>query len=730
MEMLVALTPLPDCPSDAELRDFRLGRLSEPELDAVADHVSSCSRCEAVLSELDDQASGDSLIDGIRRCWAKTVHFDEPPSAVLKAPAQLTTTVSAAPFEAGASVEPPGPAVPDVAGRIIGPYELICELGRGGMGVVYQARHRHLEEVRALKMILAGPHASPAAIARFIREGKALTRLTREEHPPNIVRVFDFDFDKHEGLPYYAMELVQGGSLRDFLTLGPLEPREAAALVGKLAMGVEFLHSHGVLHRDLKPANILMDSKGVPKIADFGLAKLFEVDPNDPEAPTWVGSASLGGGTVAYMAPEQAAGRPWEIGLATDIHALGIILYECLTGQRPFVGKTDLALRTLISTKEAVPPSRHNAEIAPELEAICLKCLEKKPAQRYASAQRLADDLERWLRDEQPQDTPTWFGRLAKSVRRHAAVLIGVAMLGSTLVALRAALMLNSPGSAPSRPERVLTPDVGSDERTQADESARLEIEAALVRGQPVTLVGEKGVPRWSEWQTGSWGSHLRRGDGGVCTIESGTAGLLEIVPDPQSNNYRLTAQIRHELSDAALGEVGIYFARKSDRVNQREIHFFTQVSFNAVWGDAAIRERIPVPPNRPLRKNFVGMFTRLLWDEHVFPNVDHKVSVAKVAEFEALGEKSGRWNDLVVDVTPTIVTVRWNEQSVEVTPTSIQHSIDVDLKTIELPLRSPLRGLRPQFRPRGGLGLYVRRGTASFRRVSVIPLSTGQPSS
>jgi tRNA A-37 threonylcarbamoyl transferase component Bud32/tetratricopeptide (TPR) repeat protein len=294
--------------------------------------------------------------------------------------AGLSTVPGAPPH--GAAQGPPLAGLPRIAG-----YEVLGELGRGGMGVVYKARQARLNRPVALKMLLAGPLASAEEARRFRAEAEAAARL---QHP-NVVQIHEVG--EHQGHPYLALEFVEGGSLADRLRGVPLPPRAAAELVETLARAVQAAHEKGVVHRDLKPGNVLLTADGTPKVADFGLAKRLDAT----SAATQSGAVL---GTPAYMAPEQAGGKAREVGPAADVWALGALLYECLTGRPPFQGRTptDTLLRVL--SDEPVPPRNVNPAVPRDLETIALKCLRKEPAKRYATAAELADDLRRFLHGE------------------------------------------------------------------------------------------------------------------------------------------------------------------------------------------------------------------------------------------------------------------------------------------------------------------------------------------
>jgi serine/threonine protein kinase len=263
-------------------------------------------------------------------------------------------------------------------------YEILEELGRGGMGVVYKARQMSLKRLVALKMIRDSAFAGPEHRARFRREAEAVARL---QHA-NIIQIHEIG--EHQGLPFFSMELAEGGSLAQKLAGKPLAPAEAAELVNALALAVEHAHQRNVIHRDLKPANVLLAGDGRALITDFGLAKLLDGD-------TVLSLSGAVLGTASYMAPEQAEGRTREVGPATDVYALGAILYELLTGRPPFKAETWQATVYRVIHDDPLPPGRLQADVPPDLERICLKCLAKDPGHRYGRAVDLADDLRRFL---------------------------------------------------------------------------------------------------------------------------------------------------------------------------------------------------------------------------------------------------------------------------------------------------------------------------------------------
>jgi formylglycine-generating enzyme required for sulfatase activity len=309
------------------------------------------------------------------------------------------------PPEKTAPYSPEEPALPLVPG-----YAVEAVLGRGGMGIVFRARHLRLKRLVALKMLLGGTYAGPHERARFQREAEAVASLRHE----NIVRVYDVG--EHEGRPYFTMELVEGGSLAQKLAGTPQPARQAAALVATVAGAVRAAHQGGVIHRDLKPGNVLLTADGTAKVSDFGLARRLE-------GGTALTQSGVVMGTPSYMAPEQARGQAQSIGPAVDVYALGAILYELLTGRPPFRAETTVATVYQVITQDPVPPSRLNFQVPRDLETICLKCLHKEPGRRYASALALADDLRRFQAGEPIRARPVGAAeRGVKWVRRHAAV--------------------------------------------------------------------------------------------------------------------------------------------------------------------------------------------------------------------------------------------------------------------------------------------------------------------
>jgi WD40 repeat protein len=362
---------------------------------------------------------------------------------------------------------------------VIDGYQVLGELGRGGMGVVYRARHVLLNRDCVLKMILAGDHADIQAVARFRAEAEAVARL---QHP-NIVQIHHTGVAA--GRPFFELEYVEGGSLDRRLDGTPWPPRRAAELAEALARAVAEAHRLGIVHRDLKPGNVLLAADGTPKITDFGLAKSLAGDSNLTQTGAILGSPD-------YMAPEQAEGRPREVGPLADVYALGAILYELLTGRPPFRGASVLETLQQARSAEPVPPARLVPGLPRDVETIALKCLQKEPAKRYASAAALAEDLQRFQGGEPIVARPVGsIERTARWCRRHPAP----ACLAAAVVLVAA---LGLAGILWQWSEAVKARDLAS-KRAIAEAEARQEAETTLV-----DMYTTSGV------QAGDQGEHAR----------------------------------------------------------------------------------------------------------------------------------------------------------------------------------------------------------------------------
>jgi WD40 repeat protein/tRNA A-37 threonylcarbamoyl transferase component Bud32 len=386
--------PRRNCLTPEELKAFNLGDLPEAVLEELGAHLENCPRCEAAARALDTVS--DPVVAAYRE-------------SALAAPL----------------------ATPSVAPERVGGYEILEELGRGGMGVVYKARHLKLQRIVALKMLLGGSFVTSDERSRFRIEAEAVARLRH----PNIVQIYEVgEHDVDAGLPrpYFTLEYAAGGNLASRLAGRPQPPRQAAAWLEAMARAAHYAHQQGIIHRDLKPSNVLLTESGEPTLCDFGVAKLMTGSDLKTRSGTLLGTAE-------YMAPEQAT-EGEKVGPAADVYSLGAILYTMLTGRPPFQGSNTLHILEQVRSQEPVQLRRLVPHLPRDLETICLKCLEKQASHRYASAGDLADDLRRFLADEPIRARPSsawergW--KWAKRRPAIAGLLAAVILLAAVGVAL------------------------------------------------------------------------------------------------------------------------------------------------------------------------------------------------------------------------------------------------------------------------------------------------------
>ncbi len=435
------MTRLLACPDAHTLRRLAAGELPEAELEPITQHVLACLAC---AEQLDSLHTSDPFVNEVQAACAHPAAADrradalierlvgtgtEPEPVARLLPMPPTRAAEIAPTVSGWNT-PATPAASALVPQHLDGYEILGELGRGGMGVVYKARHIGLNRLVAVKMLLGAAQADLEGVVRFLNEAEAVARLRHA----NIVQVHDVNRQQQQ--PYFTMEFVDGGSLAEKLAGTPQPASQVAALVELLARAVHAAHDSGIIHRDLKPANVLLTADGTPKITDFGLAKRLH------------GSAGLTQsgvvmGTPSYMAPEQAHGKTREVGPAADVYGLGAILYEMLTGRPPFRAESSVETLLLVVGAEPVPPAHLNPKVPRNLETICLKCLHKDRRQRYATAGALAEDLRRFSSGEPIHARPAGpWERLEKWARRKPAfaALIGVSVLAVLAVVASAVL--------------------------------------------------------------------------------------------------------------------------------------------------------------------------------------------------------------------------------------------------------------------------------------------------
>lgn len=444
-------------PTHEQLAAFDVGRLDDTGSHAVEEHLADCLECCQFLKQLPGDDGYVALLREAVVSGDATVVFS-PTLGMVGEETNGQRELATEATEAGTT---------KARLRRFGNYELLSEIARGGMGVVYRARQIGLNRIVALKMILTGQLASPEEVQRFRAEANAAAQL---DHP-GIVPIYEVG--EQDGQHFFTMALVNGSNLAERLRQGPMPPREVATLLRSIAVAVQHAHDKGVIHRDLKPANVLLEGFEVrdlglekkegaslssrtlspqpltPRITDFGLAKLVEGDAH------LTGSGQVVG-TPSYMPPEQAAGCTRDIRETADVYSLGAILYACLTGRPPHQAASAMETVMQVLDAEPAPPRLLNPQVPRDLEAVCLKCLQKDPARRYATAQQLADELQRVLEGEPTQASSVHlFDHMLHALRkdRHEENFrdwgFGLMAFGLVIaVAHGATFLLESAGSA------------------------------------------------------------------------------------------------------------------------------------------------------------------------------------------------------------------------------------------------------------------------------------------
>jgi tRNA A-37 threonylcarbamoyl transferase component Bud32 len=580
-------------------------------------------------------------------------------------------------------------------GRPFAKYQLLDVVAQGGMGVVYKAHDTVLGRTVALKMIRSGALAHPEEIARFTREAQAASRL---DHP-NIIAVYEVG--EHQQHHFFTMAFAAGGSLagqRERLTQAP---REAVALVEKVARGVHYAHSRGILHRDLKPGNILLDERGEPKVSDFGLAKLLD-------ASVELTQSGQRMGTPAYMAPEQAAGQASRVGPPCDVWALGVILYELLTGSRPFAAGERDELTRQILTSDPLSPRQLRPELDDALQTVVLKCLEKEPDRRYATAADLADDLRRWLAGEPiTARREAWPRRAWRWARRRVRAGVVLAALGA--VALGAWFLSDREPPVqpvPGPPAAEKPPDVPPPEL----QLRRLQRE--LAAGKPVDVLDDKGQLRWSRWLVAEAGTMPPQAGDKHLILHTYTDSYLEVLPDPQHTRYRFEAEVRHEAGDSSV--VGIFLCPK--KLDQK--YWFVQLEF-ADRGSFSKTEK--GPGGAPAAR--AALLLRPQREARLGPPWSIHNAMRAVLFTPGPPPARSPWRRLALVVSPEGIQAEWEGQPFPVLTRA-------ELEGVALRMvngRPQLDGLDFTFDPRGSLGLFALKGMASFRKIRVTPLASGR---
>ncbi|MGF1582223.1 MAG: serine/threonine protein kinase [Gemmataceae bacterium] len=681
------------CPERKVLLDYQAGLLSAEQRRALDTHLSVCTLCGAALKEL--ASDGDSRL-------TESLNDTSPTVGVRK------HHVGKAIAETHDLEPPPQPSLPEFK---IGPYLILEEIGAGGMGRVYKARHETIDQVVALKVVRLSTTLKGVLRERFRVEAGALARL---EHP-NIMKLYSFSDAPRE--PYFTMQWIDGDNLQDVLDGNPQSFREAAELIRTIAVAVEYCHQQDVYHRDLKPSNILVRRDGTPIVTDFGLAKLVD----DTSTGLTVENEVMG--TPNYMAPEQAEGHNEDVGPRTDIYSLGAVLYECLTGQPPYSGQSKRETLRKVREGKLLAPSKLRADLPPNLEAVCVKCLEREPRDRYATAEDLADDLTNWLNERSTKARPVgWFVRAARAIRQHRKILATAAVV-ITFVTLLVAVVVRDLEPEP-------TPDPIQPTAEELRQQALADINEKLDRGEKVTLLGDGGEPGWYEWIVEGKGSRVSRNQDSFGVTTENLTGMLELLPNARTDRYRLTCQMRHDQGKIG-GKVGLYFARQGFSHSPKDIHMFLRYTFNLAgavpWFDRTLRRQGIKKSLTVGQTSVIQLRPVVHQEEGDYPSIMGEYPGVSGDKIQMSGPLNGKWNDLELIVTPTEVSASFNGKSVVLPKHRIIESLEKWLpliKTRQDHKDDPVvQNLQPSFDAGAGLGIVVIDGTVSVRRVVIEPL-------
>jgi serine/threonine protein kinase len=606
------------------------------------------------------------------------------------------------------------------------------------MGVVYEAKQLSLNRTVAVKVLPFAAALDPRQLQRFKNEAQAAASL----HHEHIVPVYFVGCER--GVHFYAMQYIEGLSLaaiikelRTVIKQGPTEPEQTgpylpplgatptsgsdtSALAGlttegsirsrgffervarlgvEAAKGLDHAHQEYVLHRDIKPANLLVDGRGSLWITDFGLAQMR----SDTQL-TMTGELV---GTLRYMSPEQALAKRVPVDQRTDIYSLGATLYELLTLAPVFRGKDRQDLLRQIAFDDPKPPRRLNHHIPRDLETIVLTSLAKAPANRYASARELAEDLQRFLDDQpikaRPEGALRW---LQRKSRRHASSLaLGLSVVLTSVVLLILLLYLSRPS-----PEE-------EDNKRQQQALAALNGELDLKRR--VILIPEHGRPGYYRWICNEKHGKISLSTEGEFTVENWEHGLLELLPDPRLERYRFSAEVCHEKQANHESIVGIYFTHSRHPDGESFAHFHCNVAFNDK-DDVGPRGENGVHPGNALEL----IAQRQPPDGRVYHRA--YVEIANVFHFNPAKKPPnafGPWRRISVEIRPETISTFWEGKCIAATSRANLVNCARDLGA-DLGLNNPLAADSPWRQTGGGLGLYLSMGVASFRNVSLEPIN------
>lgn len=570
--------------------------------------------------------------------------------------------------------------------RRLGRYELLEEIGHGGMGRVFTAIDPKLERLVAVKTIRSGLLAEGHEIDRFRTEARAVAQLSHA----NIVPIYDVGED--DGQHYFTMEFISGGTLSAKIEhFANADPREAVRLLAKVARAVQHAHENQILHRDLKPANILLDAAGEPRVGDFGMAKILTYG-GEHTAPNQIV------GTVPYMAPEQLSARKDQIGPHTDVWSLGVVLYELLSGCRPFPGKSIEEVTPTVLHDDPPALSHQGLPGDKDLEAVVFRCLEKSPALRFHTAQELADDLERWLRGEPTLTRPLSVGQKLWRRARRRPVAAGF------LVCLFAVLVAGLGFYLAWDPERW-----------------EKGIRAKLRQSRTAVLVGETGPPAGLRWVAGKDKSNLSTDRGQPFSVSTTELAMLELLNDPGVDHFRFQAEIRHFAGQDHF-PVGVMFFHQIVPREGQALHTYTTLGYSDHFDALADYWRaekllgMPVPPPPPLG-NPVEMHSHILRADFTRGFLAN----GPIEFFRPAVPGPAPWRKLSVESDGKAVVCAFDGKPLE----SIEIS-ELLVRARRSNQANPLLSaaeVENAFSGKLGLGLFVHKGEAQFKNIIVEPI-------